>query len=84
MRRLWKATPRLRRLVRAGLTDIDLAAQVSVVDVHALHADAQRFVVAAVLAVTALAMTLVHGDGPLVSGTKSPAPDAAATAPPVV
>ena len=50
VRRLWKATPRLRRLVRAGLTDIDLAAQLSVVDVHALHADAQRFVVASVLA----------------------------------
>ncbi|MCF4124640.1 YoaK family protein [Methylobacterium sp. SyP6R] len=40
--------------------------------------------VAAVLAVVALVMTLIHGDGPLVSGTKSPAPDAAATAPPVV
>jgi hypothetical protein len=50
VRRLWKATPRLRRLVRAGLTDIDLASQLSVVDVHALHADAQRFVVASVLA----------------------------------
>jgi DNA helicase HerA-like ATPase len=50
VRRLWKATPRLRRLVRAGLTEVDLAKQLSVVDVHALHADAQRFVVAAVLA----------------------------------
>jgi DNA helicase HerA-like ATPase len=50
VRRLWKATPRLRRLVRAGLAEVDLARQVSVVDVHALHADAQRFVVAAVLA----------------------------------
>lgn len=49
VRRLWKATPRLRRLIRAGLTEVDLSAQVSVVDVHALHADAQRFVVAAVL-----------------------------------
>ncbi len=49
-RRLWKSVPRLRRLVRAGLTEVDLAEQVSVVDVHALHADAQRFVVAAVLA----------------------------------
>jgi DNA helicase HerA-like ATPase len=49
-RRLWKATPRLRRLVRAGLTAVTLADQVSVVDVHSLHADAQRFVVASVLA----------------------------------
>lgn len=50
VRRMWKATPRLRRLVRSGLTEVDLSAQVSVVDVHALHADGQRFVVAAVLA----------------------------------
>ena len=50
VRRLWKATPRLRRLIRAGLTEVDLAKQVSVVDVHALHEDAQRFVVASVLA----------------------------------
>ena len=50
VRRMWKATPRLRRLVRAGLTEVDLSAQVSVVDVHGLHADGQRFVVAAVLA----------------------------------
>lgn len=50
VRRLWKATPRLRRLVRAGLTEVTLTNQVSVVDVHALHADAQRFVVASVLA----------------------------------
>lgn len=49
VRRLWKATPRLRRLVRAGLAEVDLASQLSVVDVHALHADGQRFVVAAVL-----------------------------------
>jgi DNA helicase HerA-like ATPase len=48
-RRLWKAVPRLRRLVRSGLTPVDLAGQLSVVDVHALHEDAQRFVVAAVL-----------------------------------
>lgn len=52
VRRLWKATPRLRRLVRAGLSEVTLDgnAQVNVVDVHALHDDAQRFVVAAVLA----------------------------------
>lgn len=50
VRRLYKATPRLRRLIRAGLAQVDLAKQVSVVDVHALHADAQRFVVASVLA----------------------------------
>ncbi len=50
VRRLWKATPRLRRLVRAGLTEVTLDEQLSVVDVHALHADAQRFVVASVLA----------------------------------
>ncbi len=49
-RRLWKATPRLRRLVRAGLAEVTLRDQVSVVDVHSLHADAQRFVVASVLA----------------------------------
>ena len=49
-RRLWKATPRLRRLIRAGLAEVTLADQVSVVDVHNLHADAQRFVVASVLA----------------------------------
>lgn len=50
IRRLWKATPRLRRLVRAGLHEVGFDAQVSVVDVHSLHADAQRFVVASVLA----------------------------------
>jgi len=50
VRRLWKATPRLRKVVRAGLREVDLTAQVSVVDVHSLHADAQRFVVASVLA----------------------------------
>lgn len=49
IRRLWKSTPRLRRLVRAGLAEVGLSSQVSVVDVHALHADAQRFVVASVL-----------------------------------
>ncbi len=49
VRRLYKALPRLRRLVSAGLAEVDLAKQVSVVDVHALHADAQRFVVASVL-----------------------------------
>jgi DNA helicase HerA-like ATPase len=48
-RRLWKAVPRLRRLIRAGLRAVDLTDQLSVVDVHALHDDAQRFVVAAVL-----------------------------------
>lgn len=50
VRRLWKATPRLRRLVRAGLAEVGLDRQISVVDVHALHEDAQRFVVASVLA----------------------------------
>lgn len=50
VRRLWKATPRIRRLIRAGLTEVDLRTQISVVDVHTLHSDAQRFVVAAVLA----------------------------------
>lgn len=59
VRRLWKATPRLRRLVRTGLTAVDPTGanegsapvkQVSVVDVHSLHVDAQRFVVASVLA----------------------------------
>lgn len=49
VRRLWKATPRLRRLVGPGLARVGLDKQVSVVDVHALHDDAQRFVVAAVL-----------------------------------
>jgi uncharacterized protein len=50
VRRLWKATPRLRRLIRAGLAEVNLHKQLSVVDVHSLHADGQRFVVAAVLA----------------------------------
>ncbi|BAN04387.1 ATP-binding protein [Ilumatobacter coccineus] len=50
VRRLWKSTPRLRRLIRAGLTEVELEQQVSVIDVHVLHTDAQRFVVAAVLA----------------------------------
>ncbi len=50
VRRLFKALPRLRRLVSAGLDEVDLGEQVSVVDIHALHTDAQRFVVACVLA----------------------------------
>ncbi|GJD48775.1 hypothetical protein OPKNFCMD_1501 [Methylobacterium crusticola] len=40
-------------------------------------------VVAALLAAAALVLTLAHGDGPLVSGPRAPAPDAAASAPPV-
>lgn len=57
VRRLWKSTPRLRRLVGPGLKEVRLGAgaepsgkQINVVDVHMLHADAQRFVVASVLA----------------------------------
>lgn len=50
VRRLWKATPRIRKLVRAGLHEVAFESQMSVVDVHSLHADAQRFVVASVLA----------------------------------
>jgi len=50
VRRLWGAEPRLRPLIAAGLTAVDRGAAISVVDVHALHEDAQRFVVGAVLA----------------------------------
>ena len=49
-RRLWKSAPRLRRLIRSGLVEVELSDTLTVVDVHALHADAQRFVVASVLA----------------------------------
>ena len=42
--------PRLRRLIRSGLVEVELSDTLTVVDVHALHADAQRFVVASVLA----------------------------------
>ena len=50
MRRLRKALPRLRPLVREGLEEVDLSSRsISVIDIHALHADAQRFVVSVVL-----------------------------------
>ncbi len=63
VRRLWKALPRLRRLVRVGLTEPGENASVSVVDVHNLHADAQRFVVS-----TVLAAVWVRHDGSTAAG----------------
>ena len=50
VRRLWGAEPRLRSVIAAGLTVVDRSAPISVVDIHSLHEDAQRFVVGAVLA----------------------------------
>lgn len=50
VRRLWGAEPRLRSVIAAGLTVIDRSAPISVIDIHSLHEDAQRFVVGAVLA----------------------------------
>jgi len=50
VRRLWGAEPRLRAVIAAGLTVVDRSAPISVIDIHSLHEDAQRFVVGAVLA----------------------------------
>lgn len=49
LRRLYAASPRLGHLVARGVEPPDLAAAVNVVDLHALHESAQRFVVGAVL-----------------------------------
>lgn len=49
VRRLWAGEPRLRSVLGAGLSLVDLGGAISVVDIHALHDSAQRFVVAALL-----------------------------------
>lgn len=48
LRRLGAMTPRLGHLVRLGVTAPGLERRVTVVDLHALHDSAQRFVVGAV------------------------------------
>jgi hypothetical protein len=49
LRRLYAAMPRLGHLVSAGLQSVMLDEAVTVVDIHALHDSAQRFVVGALL-----------------------------------
>ncbi len=49
LRRLYAQTPRLGHLVAAGAQPAALEEPVTVVDIHALHDDAQRFVVGAIL-----------------------------------
>jgi uncharacterized protein len=49
LRRLLAMNKRLGHLVRCDAASLDLSGNVNVVDLHALHDDAQRFVVGAVL-----------------------------------
>lgn len=49
LRRLYAQVPRLGHLVAAGVRPIELEEPVTVVDIHGLHEDAQRFVVGALL-----------------------------------
>ncbi len=49
MRRLYKQTPRMGHLVHTSVSPVELRRAVSVVDIHALHDDGQRFVVGALL-----------------------------------
>jgi DNA helicase HerA-like ATPase len=49
LRRLYALAPRLGQLIATGVTAIQLARSVTVVDLHSLHDDAQRFVVGALL-----------------------------------
>ena len=49
LRRLYAAMPRLGHLISAGLHPVLLEEAVTVVDIHALHDSAQRFVVGALL-----------------------------------
>jgi DNA helicase HerA-like ATPase len=49
MRRLYAQIPRLGYLVSVGASAIELEESVTVVDIHSLHDDAQRFVVGALL-----------------------------------
>ncbi len=50
LRRLYALAPRLGQLVTTNVATIQLARSVTVVDLHSLHDDAQRFVVGALLA----------------------------------
>lgn len=47
LRRLYGAAPRLGNLVQPGVEAVEMAEAVTVVDIHALHDAAQRFVVGA-------------------------------------
>jgi DNA helicase HerA-like ATPase len=49
LRRLYAQLPRLGHLVSAGVGSFTLDTAVTVVDIHALHEDGQRFVVGAIL-----------------------------------
>jgi DNA helicase HerA-like ATPase len=49
MRRLYAQIPRLGHLVSVGASAVELEESVTVVDIHSLHDDAQRFVVGALL-----------------------------------
>lgn len=50
LRRLYALAPRLGQLITTGVATIRLSRSVTVVDLHSLHDDAQRFVVGALLA----------------------------------
>ena len=49
LRRLFAIVPRIGDLIRSGVTEVALNKAVNVVDIHALHDTAQRFVVGALL-----------------------------------
>lgn len=49
LRRLYAVSQRLGQLVSTNVTRVELRRSVSVVDIHSLHDDAQRFVVGALL-----------------------------------
>jgi DNA helicase HerA-like ATPase len=49
LRRLYGLAPRLGHLVTVGVTPVEFEESITVVDIHALHDDAQRFVVGALL-----------------------------------
>lgn len=50
LRRLMALSPRLGQLIRTGVEQVELDTSLTVVDIHALHESAQRFVVGALVA----------------------------------
>lgn len=49
LRRLYAQSPRLGHLIACGVSQVELADALTVVDIHSLHDSAQRFVVGALL-----------------------------------
>jgi hypothetical protein len=49
LRRLYAQVPRLGHLISTGVQSIELEEPITVVDIHSLHEDAQRFVVGSLL-----------------------------------